>query len=201
MSAPPCPLASAVSRISVSLVRPSGLSQVAVGNLLNQAPTLVTPPRPHPHPKPERKCLGGRRSGSERKGTLEGFSMHLLGCLVGSEAESWEGRRGVLLLSGFWEGSHWAVTLYRADQDTSGFCVPKLLLPCVTPPFFFFFFAAHFPASETACFFSFWPHWESCGILVPRPGIEPVALAVEAQSPNQWTCREVSLRLCVGASS
>ena len=63
--------------------------------------------------------------------------MHLLGCLVGSEAESWEGRRGLLLLSGFWEGSNWAVTLYRADQDTSGFCVPKLLLPCVTPFFLF----------------------------------------------------------------
>ena len=27
-------------------------------------------------------------------------------------------------------------------------------------------------------------------ILVPQPGMEPVALAVEAQSPNHWTTRE-----------
>ena len=31
----------------------------------------------------------------------------------------------------------------------------------------------------------------ACGILVPWPGIEPVAPAVEAQSPNHWTAREV----------
>ena len=30
----------------------------------------------------------------------------------------------------------------------------------------------------------------ACGILVPRPGIEPVSPAVGAQSPNQWTTRE-----------
>ena len=29
-----------------------------------------------------------------------------------------------------------------------------------------------------------------CGILVPRPGIEPVPPAVEAWSPNPWTARE-----------
>ena len=29
------------------------------------------------------------------------------------------------------------------------------------------------------------------GILVPRPGIEPVPPAVEAQSLNRWTSREV----------
>ena len=29
------------------------------------------------------------------------------------------------------------------------------------------------------------------GILVPRAGIEPVLPAVEAQSPNHWTVREV----------
>ena len=28
-------------------------------------------------------------------------------------------------------------------------------------------------------------------ILVPWPGIEPMALAVEVQSPNHWTTREV----------
>ena len=31
----------------------------------------------------------------------------------------------------------------------------------------------------------------ACGILVPWPGIEPVPPAVEAQSPNRWTAREV----------
>ena len=30
-----------------------------------------------------------------------------------------------------------------------------------------------------------------CGILVPRPGIEPAPLALEAQSLNHWTAREV----------
>ena len=30
----------------------------------------------------------------------------------------------------------------------------------------------------------------ACGILVPRPGIEPVPPAVEAWSPNHWTVRE-----------
>ena len=29
------------------------------------------------------------------------------------------------------------------------------------------------------------------GILVPRPGIEPAPSAVEAQTLNQWTAREV----------
>ena len=29
------------------------------------------------------------------------------------------------------------------------------------------------------------------GILVPQPGIEPRAPAVEAQGPNHWTAREV----------
>ena len=31
----------------------------------------------------------------------------------------------------------------------------------------------------------------ACGILVPRPGIETVPPAVEVQSPNHWTAREV----------
>ena len=40
-------------------------------------------------------------------------------------------------------------------------------------------------------FFSFWPCPTACGILVPRPGIEPVPPAVEARSLNHWTAREV----------
>ena len=31
----------------------------------------------------------------------------------------------------------------------------------------------------------------ACGILVPQPGIEPVSPAVEAQSLNHWSTREV----------
>ena len=30
-----------------------------------------------------------------------------------------------------------------------------------------------------------------CGILVPRPEIEPGPLAVEAQNPNHWTTRKL----------
>ena len=33
-----------------------------------------------------------------------------------------------------------------------------------------------------------------CGILVPQPGIEPLLPAVEAQSFNHWTAREVPIQ-------
>ena len=33
-------------------------------------------------------------------------------------------------------------------------------------------------------------HCISCGILVPRPGIEPADATVESGSFNQWTTRE-----------
>ena len=39
--------------------------------------------------------------------------------------------------------------------------------------------------------FFFWQSREACGILVPRPGIQPVPPAVEAWSLNHWTTREV----------
>ena len=35
----------------------------------------------------------------------------------------------------------------------------------------------------------FWLHLAACGVLVPRPGIETVPFAVEAQSPNHRTTR------------
>ena len=38
--------------------------------------------------------------------------------------------------------------------------------------------------------FFFWPHPATCGILVPRPGIEPVPPALEAQRLN-WTVKEI----------
>ena len=56
--------------------------------------------------------------------------------------------------------------------------------------FFFFFF---FPFS----FFLFWPQQAACRILVPQPMIEPVPPAIEAQSPNHWTAREVPVRLFI----
>ena len=39
----------------------------------------------------------------------------------------------------------------------------------------------------------FWPHHAACGILAPCPGIEPAPSALEAQSLNHWTTREVPL--------
>ena len=68
--------------------------------------------------------------------------------------------------------------------------------------FFFFTFAylafAHsknFNSFEQlvlgCCFFPFQSHWAACKILVPQPGIEPLPPAVEAQSLNHWTAREV----------
>ena len=39
--------------------------------------------------------------------------------------------------------------------------------------------------------FYFWLCHRACGILVPRPGIEPGATAVRAPSPNHWTAREL----------
>ena len=40
-------------------------------------------------------------------------------------------------------------------------------------------------------FFSPWPCCLACGILVLRPGIEAMLPAVEAQSLNHWTTREI----------
>ena len=37
----------------------------------------------------------------------------------------------------------------------------------------------------------FWPCHVACGILVPRPGMEPIPPAVEVRSLNHWTAREV----------
>ena len=37
----------------------------------------------------------------------------------------------------------------------------------------------------------FWPCHMACVILVPLPGIEPAALALEVESLNHWTAWEV----------
>ena len=39
--------------------------------------------------------------------------------------------------------------------------------------------------------FFFWPRLAGYGILVPQTGIKPAAPAVEAQSLNHWTTREL----------
>ena len=40
-------------------------------------------------------------------------------------------------------------------------------------------------------FFFFLQHLSACGILVPLPRIEPLTPAMEAQTLNHWTTREV----------
>ena len=39
--------------------------------------------------------------------------------------------------------------------------------------------------------FNFWLHCAACGILVPQPGIEPVPPALEVQSLNYRSAKEV----------
>ena len=41
--------------------------------------------------------------------------------------------------------------------------------------------------------YRFWPHHVECRILIPRPRNGSMPPAVEAQSPNHWTAREVLL--------
>ena len=40
-------------------------------------------------------------------------------------------------------------------------------------------------------YYLFWPCCEACGVLLPLPENKPVLPAVEAQSPNHCTAREV----------
>ena len=53
----------------------------------------------------------------------------------------------------------------------------------------------------TTGFYFFGPHSKASGILTPQPEIEPAPPAVEAQSLNHWTTRDVppqlALRACV----
>ena len=80
-------------------------------------------------------------------------------------------------------------------------CVPHLLvlgcflptLASLTPHLQTISMANHLYCSKpNLCEVLFiWQHCESCWILVPWPGIEPVPPAVEAQSLNHWTTREI----------
>ena len=70
-------------------------------------------------------------------------------------------------------------------------CSCPTFLPCSS--FLQALFSCVLPFSRVNIlfFFFFWPHGAACGILVPRPGIKPVPPALEAQSLNHWTAREV----------
>ena len=46
-------------------------------------------------------------------------------------------------------------------------------------------------AVVTEAVFLFWPCRTACGVLVPRPGIEPVPPALEVCGLNRWTTSEV----------
>ena len=50
-------------------------------------------------------------------------------------------------------------------------------------------------------FLFFWSCHAACGILVPWPGIKPVPHAVEEQSLNHWTTREVPSRISLSSVS
>ena len=39
--------------------------------------------------------------------------------------------------------------------------------------------------------FVFWLHHAACRVLVPQQGIKPASPALEAQSLNRWTTKEV----------
>ena len=52
-------------------------------------------------------------------------------------------------------------------------------------------FLQFFVLSAIFCFI-FGPHRTACGILVPQSRIKPAPPAVEAESLNYWTTREVS---------
>ena len=38
----------------------------------------------------------------------------------------------------------------------------------------------------------FWLPHPACGLLVPRPGVEPIPSAVKVQGPNPWTTSDFS---------
>ena len=50
---------------------------------------------------------------------------------------------------------------------------------------------SHFTNSSFFVTGVFQPHHQACGIFVPWPGMDPAPSAMEAQSRNHWTTREV----------
>ena len=47
-----------------------------------------------------------------------------------------------------------------------------------------------FPIVSLSFYFFFWPCCAACGILASQPGVEPIPLAMKAQSLNHWITRE-----------
>ena len=74
----------------------------------------------------------------------------------------------------------------KTDQEI----IPSKIFPL---SYSFFFFNIFF--WSIVAFFFFWPCCTTCGILVPRPGLEPAPLILEAQNLNHWTTREVSTEM------
>ena len=72
-------------------------------------------------------------------------------------------------------------------------CFRGSTLPSVRKPLLMLtLYCSHRALTLTMAFlfsFSFLAGHQAWGILVPRPGIEPVLPTVEAQSPNHWTAR------------
>ena len=87
-----------------------------------------------------------------------------------------QGSAGVLTFPFLLEDSRYSSTIISSIQAARKGRI-QITLVCVhqrsTPHFFF----GQRPAA--------------CGILVPRPGIEPMPHALEDQSLNHWTTREV----------
>ena len=54
----------------------------------------------------------------------------------------------------------------------------------------------HFECCTVECWTFVLPCRSAYEILVPRPGIEPVPLAVKSRNPNYWTIREFPLKFC-----
>ena len=50
-------------------------------------------------------------------------------------------------------------------------------------------------------FFFFWLCCMACGILVPRPGIEPRPSAVKTWCPNHWAAEEIPCTYVLGQES
>ena len=72
----------------------------------------------------------------------------------------------------------------KSDNWKNIFFFPVKSCGNIQQEFFFFLF--------------FWARHAACRILVPPPGFEPAPPAVEAQSPNHWTVRQVPIARIVG---
>ena len=78
----------------------------------------------------------------------------------------------------------WGPWKYSAVIDSGGLHNPMNILKC-TEIYTFTGWILRYVN------FFFWLHQVECGILVPQPGIKPVPPAVEVQSSNHWTTKEV----------